>query len=458
MIFFCTGKNLVFFDLFDQMSSDDMDKIVILMELGNISEFSPSGKENFELACHFFMSCQLVLSLSSGCYQFSGVHSKFLKQLQAIKDDCDIIEFSPFTMDEFKVYKEECPDLFPLEIEVYKSITNFNPLLLRGIAKVTEVEKATFKVASVVNAYISDITKTLFQAEKFVWLKKEMSKNTNMLIYAMNETELNCGAHYLDYGKTWLHAENITYMKHCDHQSNKLVLALNFPTCYGVLMFALKELCDQKELLLHNAIIDGYYFKHAICTSIESLDVAYSKKDEAPAQQSDLDTVVFKFKSYVSHAESNLPVRGLLDGVLYCLRPCHPVIDAVAYIEMAESPWLVLIQVSLSDYKSHSSKLCDLKNSLTGVEKSFNNSPNSWLDYYRSFIPESKREDCKCVYVYVSPKEYIERDVDKTEYDIDHYNLRHVDSRLQGVYFGLILKDTDSANFITLTKEKVTQS
>jgi hypothetical protein len=420
------------------------------MELGNISEFSPSDKENFEFAFHFLKRCQLVLSLSSGSYQFSDVSSTFSKQLKTIQRKCYVIEFSPFTMDEFKVYKEECPDLFPLEIGVYKSITNFNPLLLNAIEKVKVDSEATSEVTSVVNSYISGILKTLFQS-KFVWLKEGMS---NMLMYAMNETELNYDAYYLDYTKTWLHAEKITYIKHRDEQSNKLVLALNFPTCYGVLMSTLKNLCDRKELLLHNAIIDEYYFERAICTSIDRLDVAYSKKDKAPAEQSDLDTVVFKFKSHVSHAETNLPVRGLLDGVLYYLRPCHPVIDAVAYIEMAESPWLVLIQVSLSDYKSHSSKLCDLKNSLTGVEKSLNNGPNSWLEYYRSFIPESKREDCKCVYVYVSPKEYI----GKTVYDIEHYNLRRLESQLQGVYFGLILKDTDSANFITLTKERVTQS
>ena len=214
---------------------------------------------------------------------------------------------------------------------------------------------------------------------------------------------------------------------------------------------------------IHNATMDRYCFEHEICTSIRSLNVVFAKTDEALAQQSHLDTVTFNFNSHISHAESNLPVKGLIKNVLYSLRPSHPVIDAVAYVEASESPWLVLIQVSLQDYKSHNSKLCDLKNSLTGVEEQRVKSlkkdrPKNWLDYYRSIVPEDNRKTCKCMYVYVSPKEYIEYDASKKVYDQYRYHLRYKESSLRGVYFGLILKGTNSAKFITLTKKKETRS
>jgi hypothetical protein len=437
----------------------DAEDIIILIELGNLSQFTVKNESDFIVLYQFLGHFRVVLSLSSGSGNFSGLQRKFLRLLAALKRSCRKIEFLPFTRAEFKSYRKACP-FFPLDIEVYESITNFNPLLLSIIIDVDEVGTATTEVNDVVKMMMAESTETLLANNSF-WVKENFSNNMNMLIYAMNGTKLQHGSYYAYYCKTWLYAEKITYINFKDEDKGIFALALNFPTCYDILMSTLRDLHSEKTMdPIRNPIIDGYFFEHAICSTISSLNVAFAKTDEAPTQQSNLDAITFNFCGHVSQTESNLPVVGLVKNVLYSLRPCHPVIDAVAYVEASESPWLVLVQVSLSDYKSHKSKLCDLKNGLAGVEKrrvkSTGNSSKNWLEYYRSIVPADKRDACKCMYVYISPEEYIKYDARKKRFDLSHYNLRYKESFCRGVYFGLILKGTDCAQFITLKKGNIT--
>lgn len=44
-------------------------------------------------------------------------------------------------------------------------------------------------------------------------------------------------------------------------------------------------------------------------------------------------------------------------------------IDAVAYVNIENTPWLLLIQVSFSEYKYHRSKVDNLKDKVSGCEK-----------------------------------------------------------------------------------------
>ena len=169
-------------------------------------------------------SYKFVLSLSSENSNFSGPHTQFLRQLGALKRSCHKINFSPFTKDEFESYRKACSSLFPLESEVYGSLTNFNPLLLKEIA---EVDEATSLVNEHVNMLMSDGMETL-SMKKYVWAENHFSNNINMLIYALNGTELDYHSCYSAYRATWLHAESITYVKFCDKDENVFVLALNF--------------------------------------------------------------------------------------------------------------------------------------------------------------------------------------------------------------------------------------
>ena len=69
-------------------------------------------------------------------------------------------------------------------------------------------------------------------------------------------------------------------------------------------------------------------------------------------------------------------VPGLADGILYHLRPGHPVIDAVAFVKVDDTPWLrEVIQ-------------------LAGL-----------------LIPPAKRVGLKCMYIYISTRDFVKMDV-----------------------------------------------
>ena len=53
-------------------------------------------------------------------------------------------------------------------------------------------------------------------------------------------------------------------------------------------------------------------------------------------------------------------IAELLLGTLYHLKYTYPVIDAVGYLEVDGIPSLVFVQVSLSPYSSHSTKINNL--------------------------------------------------------------------------------------------------
>ena len=53
-------------------------------------------------------------------------------------------------------------------------------------------------------------------------------------------------------------------------------------------------------------------------------------------------------------------VSSITANVLYCLTYKHPVIDDVLKVKIKKKKWLVLLQVLLSLYKQHHSKINDL--------------------------------------------------------------------------------------------------
>ena len=53
-------------------------------------------------------------------------------------------------------------------------------------------------------------------------------------------------------------------------------------------------------------------------------------------------------------------ITELSHGMLYHLKYTYPVIDAVGYLDVDNVASLVFVQVSLSPYSSHSTKMSDL--------------------------------------------------------------------------------------------------
>ena len=91
-------------------------------------------------------------------------------------------------------------------------------------------------------------------------------------------------------------------------------------------------------------------------------------------------------------------------GVLYHLRYKHPVIDAVGVLKRRDKRkhHLVFIQVSLSRYSGHSSKIQNLYHHIDCSELKLNFS--SLFQYYMS-ITENLVKSRNAFYIYVSPCE-----------------------------------------------------
>jgi hypothetical protein len=421
---------------------------LLLVELGSINVYTSVQEEALPLLQPYLAIVQSVISLSSGDSNFTDASGYFGRALSAMLRGFDEeIHFVPFTDKEFTIMRGLYPLKYPLEIETYKCLTQFNPLLLAEIEKCDE-KGAIRKVKKQVKRLFSDTMKSL-NKHSYEWVEDSLPESINMLIYAANGITIPT-SRFQDYYDTWIHAENITYV--CAESADEFMLAINFPTCFDYLLCVLYKHRAQEKGRIFSAIIDGLYFERDICTSIEQLDVLYSQKDEAVANQPDLQTIVFNFKSHVSNQDSNSPVKGLPEGILFFLRSFHPVIDAVAYVRVGNTPWLVLMQVSLSKYQKHESKISDLSKDITGCEKYRVSEKINWLDYYRNQVPSEKREGLMCVYVYVSPEDFIEGDAAN---NLVPYNLRCNEGHMKGAFFGLILKNSDSAKYITVAKERV---
>ena len=181
---------------------------------------------------------------------------------------------------------------------------------------------------------------------------------------------------------------------------------------------------------------------------MESIEVFYSEKVEAVNHQPNLDAITFEFGAHVQQSECS-PTTSLTKNCLYQVRPFHPVIDAVAYVEVQNKPWLLLIQVSLSTYKSHKSKLINLFDDVKGAEaKVFKADHLSWLDYYIRLVPATAQTDLQYMYIYISPKDLIEKDGVSPLNECTSLQERTDSKKI--VFFGMVAKDTASSRFVTI--------
>lgn len=293
-----------------------------------------------------FGKVQKVLSLSSGSCIYVGGKGYFGKVLYNIEHKFVKVNFRPFTEKEFNNYIRLKPNMYTLEAEVYKRLTSYSPKLLKAVEG-DNMEEAIKSVRKVMKRFVADIRMTLNQ-ERYNWISEEFPKSIEILCYAENGTKIN-REYMIAYCDTWACAENLTYVS--EENAEFFKLTMTFPMCFQELIRML-HLYKKEFKVVHSTVIDGLYFEHEVCGSICELNVLYSKKDEAITLQSDLSAITFCFDCHLRQ-QFNSPLKGLVKGVLYHLRDFHPVIDAVSYVDVGNTPWLLLIQVSFKTYQGH---------------------------------------------------------------------------------------------------------
>jgi hypothetical protein len=411
--------------ILDFLKTFEKEEPILLVEMGGVSNFSSDIQAAISNLIGLFRYAQVIVSLSSGTGNFISANSSFRKFFNNLKISPTAVDFRPFTETEALLFMQEYK-LSIDNIEEYERLTNFNPSLLFACC---DHEDVKVPVRFMVAQYVEELR----VANNFYWVYSSLPFCMEMLHCASNDLRV-ASEKQSTYMSSWLYAENITYIKSQDKSG--FMLAVNFPQIYDRLMDMLWE--NRKNVSIHNAIVNGYRFEKIVCNTIKLLDCMYSHQDTSEVQ-----SVRCEIKFCIA-MEANQPVTELVPDVLYRLRPSHPVIDAVLYVENPEA-LLFLIQVSTSKYDKHRSKAGNLKDIITGCERNKDDPEYNWLDYYKRLPKKSEEtKEITCLYLYLSPSE-LYRGGDNPASLMKDIGIR---SRTSDIFLGLIACNTECSTFI----------
>lgn len=115
---------------------------------------------------------------------------------------------------------------------------------------------------------------------------------------------------------------------------------------------------------LPHAVIRGYCFEDRVLQALRRKSEALTLVCGKPTSQTQIPTESISVK-FAAYSRQDNPLTKMSKGMLYHLRYHHPVIDAVALVEVNKQNWLFLIQLSLSPNSLHKSKASDLWKTVT---------------------------------------------------------------------------------------------
>ena len=330
------------------------------------------------------------------------------------------VMFVPFSDGEAEVYRAE--NKGKLALKDLKSLTNYNPLLLNACLTLTDYTMARATVWAIAQRTGQDVLQLLC-AENTVWYSDNIQTCINMLYHAANHLDLYLD-HLIQYRTSWLATEGITYI--ADMTATTFSPRVNFPLLVSALMELLRvknELGDTRC----NDIMKGYCFKYMFLRRIRELCLTCSEYGSTPA--------IFMFQDLnYQHAEEGEALNSIAMNGLVHLRDSRPVIDAVARLkDHNDNRWLLLVQVSLSWYTRHRSKVADLLKSITWPEKENRADTVSWMKYYEDMYGSGT----KTMYVYISPNE-----IDDNPEDVMRETGIH--SGTQSMCLGLVAKGSQT--------------
>ena len=219
-------------------------------------------------------------------------------------------------------------------------------------------------------------------------------------------TFLECARHNVNlkpsqveqYKRSYLKKEYLTVLEG-DKESPRIKLL--FPPMYNKIVQQLKsKFEDHDAKVCALPIVKGYLFESRLLQNRHLSDLSISAMNEAEVQPTR-----FRFSSLIpAYEQQSGPIRCLTDNEICHLRPQHPAIDGVCVaLDSNDDKYLLLLQVSISEYRLHESKGIDIRNE---VDKKFEgkvcNRTRTIAEYYKDLAGV---EDNKVIYVYISPKE-----------------------------------------------------
>ena len=151
------------------------------------------------------------------------------------------------------------------------------------------------------------------------------------------------------------------------------------------------------------------------------------------------------------------PIDYLSDNQIYHLRAQHPAIDGVCIgLDSNSKRYLLLLQVSLSEYKHHTSKGIHIRRH---VPKSFEGrfckgGIQTIAEYYRCIANVGESE---VIYVYISPHEIQEPNADTFNLELTT-RIARFGAHLPKYLYGFCLDDGDLSKVIILVNSNILYS
>ena len=356
----------------------------------------------------------VVLSMSGGTgwmINYDTDTNKWLRQFMGqLNEDLVDIKSQNFTDSEACEFIEENKIDVSL-LDKHGIEPNNNPRILRVFKNTATKSKHDFALQayeSLMRKLVQDLF-SILEKKEFDW---NLSQCLTFVEHARHGVPVS-KQHARDYRVSYLNAENLTYST--DVSSETFLIRFHIPDVYQYIVIHLKhKYYDSSETHIRaNPIVKGYIFKHTFLTSTKLAEMPL----HVSAINVDGDACEFSFPALLpSDAQLTSPLKTTLaDRCIYYLRPKHPAIDSVVFIDgdrnsvdvnagpiSANSKFLLFLQLSISDYRAHHSKGKDILKSIQKLE----GKSGSIAEYYQSLCGVTDQETViYVIFVYVSPKE-----------------------------------------------------
>lgn len=429
-----TGVKLNIHDVLLQQSGQH----VVLVDLSTWSTASEEDQKDIASILAYITVTDNAIgvvahSSGGGSFSVNKVAPTFETQLFSL-GSYPVVTFVPFNDGEAQVF---WPEGQALSLKALKPLTNYNPSLLKLCINKEDRNAAFKSVWSDVKKHTAGMMRSLC-AQDAIWYESNTQLSMDILYCAANGLSMSNDRFTL-YCSTWLDMEGVTYAVK-DDANGVFYPKVNFPVIVQLLMEHFRNIEVPCEI--HNDAVKGYRFQAHFLNNPGVLHITCKRAGGTP-------TLIVFDNVVPLPASEGLALDRLSLGSLVQLREKHPVIDAVGRLkDQGGKEWLVLMQVSLSKYDQHKSKVGDLYNTITWPESvSATKVDCSWLQYYRNLCNST----LDCMYVYISPKE-LGPDPDFV------LGEKGVRSRTKELYLGLVAKGSSTAKNMSVCEVKSSRS
>ena len=335
--------------------------------------------------CFTNVHCISIIALCSGANVLNNIPKecvllyKFLVSLRRYQQ----CRFKPFSKEEADMYLSR--NRINLDSNLVLELTHYNPWLLSNLPQGNiNINEAIGIIKLQMLKYIRNLLDSFTRIPLTNWISSNLEETDKWLCKATNGVCL-CQNDLSSFYISWVYIECI-----CDLQvteDNNYIVICNFPYVHTL---------KKSSTIPSNPIINGFIFEADFLQGIHNLKFIKTLSDGKN----------FTFDvQYLHSLGIDEKLTNMETGVLYHLRHRHPVIDTVSILKRKDKKkyHLVFIQISMSKYLSHSSKIEDLYGMIECKELKTSGFA-SIFDFYTSMTTASVQAR-KTFFIYVSPSE-----------------------------------------------------